>query len=484
MINLKTQTITGISWSALSQIVKQILSFIISVILARILSPGDFGLIGMVLVFTGFAQIFSEFGLGTALIQKQDLKENHLSSIFWINILIGIIITIFMILISPLLASFYHQYILKQIIIFIAPVFFISSVSIVQYSLFQKNLNFKTIAVIDLLSILLSGIIAVILAFSSYGIWSLVWQSLFFAFFQSFFSWIFSSWHPKLSFDIKALKELMNFSLNMLGFNTINYWARNLDNMLIGKYLGDGALGIYSRAYSLMMLPIIQISSVVSRVMFPALSSMQNDIEKIKKTYLKTIRSISLVTFPLMIGLMVMAKPFILSIYGEKWAGVIPILQVFCLIGMLQSIFTTVSLIYTSLGRADIMFKWSIFASFFIILSFIVGLQWGVMGVAYSYFFCIFFILWYPGWSIPGKLINLSFGEYLKNLSGTFFCSIAMGSITWFTGKLLPATWNSWSFLAIQSIACCLSYFILINIFKIKAYFDLLNIVKIYLSKK
>lgn len=478
MENLRNQTLSGLGWSGVAQVVRQLLQFIVSVILARLLSPEEFGLIGMIIVFTGFAGLFSELGLGAALIQKLDMDERHLNSVFWVNIGAGIILTGTIVGAAPLIASFYDEPALRPLTMLIALNFIIGSFNVVQNALLNKNMDFRRLAQIQITATSLAGIIGITMALTGFGVWSLVWQSLMLTTVSVVMMWWVSAWRPTLSFETGALKELLGFSSNLLGFHILNYWMRNLDNVLIGKFIGSSALGIYTRAYSLMLLPVSQISRVVSKVMFPALSTIQHDIERVKRIYLRSTRTIALVTFPLMIGLLVVAKPFIITVYGDKWREVIPILQIFCLTGIAQSIGTTVGWIYTSQGRTDIMLKWGIFSGIVRGIAFIIGLRWGVIGVAVAYVLSGYVILWYPSWTIPGRLINLRFSEMLRNLSTPFYCATAMGVLVWGLGFLLPFGWPEWAYLALQVSFGALVYILLIHFFKVQAYIETLELLK------
>ncbi|MBN2396502.1 MAG: MOP flippase family protein [Candidatus Atribacteria bacterium] len=473
--NLKNKIFSGLAWSGTGQIVQQATQFIIGVILARLLSPRDFGLIAMIIVFTGFAEIFKDLGLGSAIIQKKGLENDHLNSIFWVNIITGLLLTGVIIGLSEPIASFYNEPKLKKITIVISLNFFIASLSIVNRSILRKNMSFKQIANIQILAIIIPAMIAIIMALKGFGVWSLVFRSIISTSITTLLFWTYSPFQPTFSFNKDKIKELIGYSSNLLGFNLFNYWARNFDNLLIGKFISSAALGIYSRAYALMLLPITQLSMIVSQVMFPALSSIQDDNDRIKKIYLKATRCIALITFPLMTGLLVVSEPFILVIYGNKWSEVVPILQILCMIGLVQSVGTTVGWIYTSQGRTDIMLKWGIFAGIFRVFAFIIGLQWGVIGVASSYVISTSLLL-YPGWTIPGRLINMRFTEMLKNLSATIYCSTIMGLAVWALGFFILKGMSPLWILVIQITFGAFQYIVLIHILKVKAFKEVIEL--------
>ncbi|SFG36470.1 Membrane protein involved in the export of O-antigen and teichoic acid [Desulfotomaculum arcticum] len=478
MDNLRTRTLSGVAWSGAAQLIRQLLYFVISVILARLMSPREFGLIGMTTVFTGFAALFSDLGLGAALIQKSGIEERHLSTVFWINIAAGVVLTAVVIAAAPLIAMFYQEPALRLLTMAIAFNFVIGAFKVVHNALLQKAMDFRRLAKIEIAAVFISGSAATVAALSGFGVWSMVIQSLVLTVTSVVIMWLCSTWRPTWHYDTGALKELTGFSTSLLGFNVINYWIRNLDNVLIGKYISSTALGIYTRAYSLMLLPLTQISRVISLVMFPAMSAIQKDLSKTKEVYLRSTRIIALVTFPLMMGLLVVAEPFIATIYGNKWQGVIPVLKIFCLNGAMQSVGTTVGWIYTSQGRTDLMFKWSLFAGLIKGTSIIIGLRWGITGVAAAYVLSGCIVLWYPAWAIPGRLIGLSFGEMLKNLSGSFYCTVLMGIAVWVLGFMLPLNWRHWEYLLSQVCFGILIYLILLHAFNIKAYREIKELLR------
>lgn len=449
----------------------------ISVILARLLGPDDFGLIGMILVFTMFAQIFSDMGLAAALIQKPDIEQRHLNSVFWMNVLVGVLLAGALMAGAPLVASFYEEPALRLLTVIISLNFLSGSLVVVQKALLQKKMEFKKLAFVEVFSLLVAGGVSISMALKGFGVWSLVAKAMVTMNVSVLLMWGLSEWRPSFSVDKRAVKDLIGYGSNLLGFQVFNYWARNLDNILIGRFIGASALGIYSRAYSLMLLPISQVNTVITKVMFPALCLIQDDVDRTKRVYLSAVRAIALFTFPLMIGLLVVAKPFILLLYGEKWRGVIPLIQLLCLTGMPQSVATTVGWIYTAQGRTDIMFKWGVFASALVSMAFVIGLQWGVVGVAASYV-TVTYILIYPSYAVAGRLINLRFGEILKELSGILFCTAGMGMAVWCLGLFLPETWPHWAVLIVQVFSGATVYVSSVHLFNVAAYADLIGLLK------
>jgi len=466
---LRERTIAGLSWSAISQIVNQGFTIIISIVLARILGPEVYGLIGMIMVFTGFAAVFGDFGLGAAVIQRKDLEGRHLNAAFWTNVTMGTTLTLVMAALAPVVSWFYNEPALLALTMVIALKYIIDSLCVVQLALLNREMSFRKLAGIQIGSNVISGFMGLGMALYGMGPWSLVAQTLGASVMTLAWSWGLGNWRPRVSFEKRACKELFGFSAYVLGFDIVNYWARTLDQLLIGRFVGAGALGIYSRAYQLMLMPLTQVSRVVGRVMFPALSAIQDDKARVKGIYLKAISVIGLITFPMMTGLFAVSDHFILALLGDKWAEVIPILKIFCWVGLIQSISTTVGWIYTSQGRTGLFFTIGFVSMLILSLAFFIGVRWGVIGVAWSYGIANL-VLWYPIWGIPGRFINLSFSEMMRSLSPAFFCSLLMGAAIWGVGQLLPGGMAEWQNLAIQVPLGVMLYLTLIVKFRLAAW--------------
>jgi PST family polysaccharide transporter len=477
-MSLKKRTIAGIEWSVAARVLKTLLQFLIFVVLVRLLAPKDFGLMAMSMVFSGFVSIFSEIGFVAAIIQKLDINENHLSSVFWVNLFLGIILTLVLALLAPLISRFYKEPLLEPITVLISTTFFISSLNSIHKAILKRSMDFKKLAIAETLAILIAGSLAVVLALLNFGVWSLVWQSIATAIASVLIFWKVSNWRPQLKFDPKAIKDLFNFSKNLLGFNFFNYWSRNLDDLLIGKFIGTAALGIYTRAYGLMMMPINQIASTIGQVMFPSLSKIQNDRVRVKEIYLKTIGIIALVTFPFMTVLLMVSESFILAVFGSKWAEMIPILRIFCVIGLIQSIVSTVGWIYYSQGRTDLMFRWGIAAGTVGITSFTLGVWIGSVQAVASCYAVANILLLYHNFTIPGRLINMTFYDVIARVKGILGCAIIMALCVSFLGFLIPQGWPHWSKLIIQVPFGVVIYIVLIHSINLKTYSQVKELIR------
>jgi PST family polysaccharide transporter len=475
MSSLRERTFEGVSWSVVGKIGKQALNFGVEIFLIRLLSPREFGLVAMVVIFTGFARVLRDVGLGAAIVQYQDLTEKHRSSVFWVDFGAGLLLTGLFAGSSSLIAGFYAEPILIPLTIVLASQFFIGALSAVHRKLFQKTIDFRSLSLAEIGSTLLAGGTAITMALGGYGVWSLVAKYLINTVAATVVLWTLSSWRPHFLFSWEALRDLWRFSLNLLGQKSLNFWLRRLDDLLIGRYLGSDPLGLYTRAYKIMLVPLKSVSRVIGRVMFPALSSIQDDIPRVRRTYLRMTGAIALITFPLTLGLLATVEPFVIGILGEQWSGMIPILSVFCITSLWQSISTLNGNLYLSQGRTDIQFRVSMVMNPFIISGIVVGLQWGTIGVAVGYTVTSL-INGYVNFRYAGGIVGITYAKLLYHLSGIFACAASMSGAVYGLGHALPPEWPHWLRLLTQVPSGIIFYWALIHMFGVRAYQETCNL--------
>ncbi len=482
MDNYRQRVLSGVGWTGFNQVGLQAVWFVISVILARLLSPGQFGLLGMVTVITGFAGMFAGMGLDAALVQKESIRQDHLSSVFWVNVGAGFALTTLFMLCSPLLAAFYGEAILRPLTMVVATTFAIGSLQVVQSALMTRALDFRRLSIIGLASTGVSGASAIIMAWLGLGVWSLAFQRVIASAVNALLVWRSSTWRPQFQFNRTFVRGIIGFSGNLTATRALNYWVRNLDNLLIGRVLGTGALGIYSRAYGLMMFPVTNISSAISTVMFPSLCIIQKDKERVKGMYLRLTRSVALVSFPLMLGLLFCAENFVIGIFGRQWAEAIPIVQIFSVSGIVQSIVALSGNLFLCQGRADLAFRIGLFLKLVPIAGIIIGLKWGIIGVAIGLVVASF-INAYPNLFFAGRLVSLSVSEIVRSVSGSCICGLTMAGAVGGLGLSLPSEWSHGARLAVQVPFGLIIYWALIHIFRLKAYAEALELFREYVKR-
>ena len=474
---LEGRTVSAVGWSAGGQAVSQLIHFALSLFLTRLLLPEDFGLVGMTAVFIGLAAVFAESGLGAALVQREEVEERHLATVFWAQLAAGVLVAAVVAAASPLVAAFYREPRAALVMVVTSANFLLAGIGPVQRAILTRTLRFRPFAIIEAVSLLISGGVAIALALLGAGPWAIVVKGLVSNLVTSGGLMIAVRWRPVGGFDRQAFNELFGFSRNLIGFKLINYGIRNVDNLLVGRFLGARALGIYLRGYGILLLPSRQISRVIGNVMFSSLARLQSDPARVKRAYLKTISVIALVAMPAMAGLAVVTEEAVLVLFGPKWEDAVPLIRLFCLSGILESVGTTTGWLFQSQGRTDLLFRWGIFASVFPLAGIAIGVAQGtVFAVALGYVVGSWLLL-YPVFSVPGRLIGMSFADVVRALSGVIGVTALMAAAAWSVGLLIPSSWGPASLLLIRSVVGASAYALLLALFRPSPYRDLRRIV-------
>ncbi len=437
-MSLKQKVLSGTKWVTLTNLFKQLLGIVSLVIFARLLTPDDFGVYAILMIFTGFLSMFTDMGTSAALIHIEKPSDKLLSSVFYFNVFIGLILFIVLILLAVPIAEFFDAPKVKEFLPILAINFIIASFGVVQKALYEKSMNFKTITIIESISVLVALIIGIGSALYGLGVFSLIVQTLSGTLLMVILIWTSSKWRPIRYFSMTEIKSIWPYTAHLSSFNIINYFARNADNFLIGKFLGSSALGVYSLAYKIMLYPLQNISHVLIRILFPAFSEIQNDNKKFKKAYLRVVFFIALVSFPIMTGLMATADILVDVLFGNKWEGLAVILIILAPVGMMQSIVTTVGSIFMAKGNTKEMFKIGTVNSVVTVASFMIGILFGIEGVAYSYLLANLVML-YPNLFIAWRQIGLSVMEGIKVIMPIFILSSIMAATVFMFGKILHA---------------------------------------------
>jgi PST family polysaccharide transporter len=424
----KNSVFSGVRWTSIGNVAKQIIRFGVSIILARLLSPNDFGLLAMALVVMNFLDVFKTLGTRTALIRAKEISDELLSSVFFFNGSIGLLIFIGLFFFSPVIGWIYQDPKVSQIIGIMGLIFLITSFDAVPLALLNRQMYFRTIVGIELFGSITYGVVSILLAFAGWKVWALVFGSMARSFMHTILSFIFSEWSPKLFFKWSEINKIRRFSSFLTLDQTLHYFVQNSDTFIIGRFLGSVSLGYYDLAFRLFRYPVSSISGSLRRVLLPAFSKKQDDNNILCDKFVRACSSISLITFPLMIGICVLASPFVNTILGQKWEASIPLIMILSPAGTVFSISSVTGIIYTTKGRTDLLFYWNLFSSTIIISSFLVGLIWGITGVATAYAISSI-LLAYPSFAIPFKLIDLSVIKFFRSLRPYFGASVLMGLV-------------------------------------------------------
>lgn len=469
-VGLKDKTLGSVLWSALGRISQQGLGLLVAMVLSRLLLPEAFGLIAMLTVVIGFASIFADSGLGAALIQRSEISDNHIKTSLTLNVSIGLLLSILLFASAPALAQFYSAPQLEPLARVLSISFILSSLGIVPRALATRQFKFRLLARADIISAAVSGTIAIAMAMQGAGVWSLVALTLTMELLRSSLLWWWCEWPVRLGFEWVEAKELFGFSLGLLGFNSINYWSRNADNLLIGRMISADALGLYSRAYMLMMLPLSQITSILSTVMFPVFSSIKHQPQRIASAYARAVGMVTFLAFPVSLGMFVIADPLIPILFGEQWTGAVSTLRILCWVSLIQVMANPTGWIFTSLGKTGIMFGWGVFSSIAIVGAIAIGASFGsISAVAWSYLIvnCLLFV---PLYTIIMRIIDLSWHKLFGAVHRSLWSALIMAAVVYLLGRALPADWPS---LVLMSLMICVggaAYLMLAIVFRVEAY--------------
>lgn len=419
--------IAGVRWNAIGQVLSQVTRFGVSIVLARLLTPADFGLLAMVTAITGFLGIFQSLGTIGVIIQTKELPSELLNSLYVVNLSVGVLLAAFLALGGPVVAWVYGNPEVTVIAQVLGVNFIISSFGLVPMALLNRTMRFDRLVQIEFVAAMTQSVVAVLLAANGWKVWALVAGTLTQS---SIFALLCRSSAVQLQFRFhwSEVKKVMRFGFSLMGSHIIDHWVANADKLIIGRFLGATSLGFYSLAWSLYTMPVTSITSLLNRVMFPALSRIQDDDPQLRDMLLRASAGIAFLTFPLMAGLCVLAYPFVISVFGEKWAAIVPVLTIFCPLGIVHSVTGMNGNLLLAKGRSDLLFKWNLGLGVVTILSFFVGLPWGTVGVAAAYGVAMV-PLACVGCLITFRLVHLSFGDWLVNLRGYAVAAAIMAGV-------------------------------------------------------
>jgi O-antigen/teichoic acid export membrane protein len=372
----------------------------------------------MAAVALAFVTPLNEMGMGAALVQRKDLSPAHAGSVFWFQVGLTLSAAIALALAAPLIAAFFARDDLAPLLRALCCTLPLGAMAAAPQALLLRRLRFGHVAFVETFALAASGALAVGLALAGWGVWSLVAQSVAGAVFTAALMLPLSGFNPLSPAARPAwarLRELARFSAPLTGYQILNFFSRNLDDVLIGRFLGAQALGYYGMAYRIMMFPLQKVSGIVGRVSFPTFASMGDDVARIRPVYLKSVQYIALLTFPLMAAVMVTAPELTRAAFGPQWAPVAPLVRVLALAGMAGAVGTTVGSLFLARGRSGLMLAWEVIASCVYILAIVAGLWWGLMGVAVAYT-AASLALWPISHAVANRLIDLRMGPFLRAL--------------------------------------------------------------------
>jgi len=475
MRTLKQKTINGMFWSVGERLSEQIALMITSIILARLLQPSDFGLLGMLSIFTAVAQSVIDSGFGTALIQKKDADQTDASSIFYFNLILGFILAGSMFFAAPLIARFFDQTILIPITRVISFNLIITSFSLVQISLLTKEMRFRTQMKVGLISVILSGVLGIFMAYFGMGVWSLVVQALSRYLIRGILLWFFSSWRPSPIFSFNSLASMFSYGSRLLLSGLLDTSFNNIYQTIIGKLFSVTNLGYYAKAQTLQTAATRATSTSLGSVTFAALAPYQDNDKVLKDSYKKTIRLSLYLHFPIMIGLIAIAGPLIPFLLTEKWVPAIKYFQLLCIVGLLTPLIYFNQNIMKIKGRTDLFFRTNLISKLIILVTILITYRWGILALLFGQIFSTF-VTYLIISHFSNELIGYSQLEQVKDFLPLLFKSIIMGAMIFLSGLIIPD--NKIFDLFIRTTTGILVYTIISLLSNSEEFYEILDIIK------
>jgi len=434
--NYRASILSGTRWTAAQQVGSQVVQMGVMVILARLLAPEDFGLLAMAMAVTRFLEVFKTLGTRAAIIQRKDLSRELLSSLFFLNCFFGILLSTLVAVAAPGVAWLYGDPRVGNILRVVGITFAITSSGLVHMALLNRAMRFERLAIIGWIETLSSGAVSISLAYAGWGVWALVAGNIARAVANTVMAWVFSPWCPRLCFHWSEVTKVARFSLFLSAYDVYLYFSRNVIIFVIGRFLGATPLGYYSIATRLFKYPLDLIMGSLRTVLFPALSSIQDDPALIRRTYLRACGGISLLILPMMAGACALASPFTLVVLGEQWIPAIPLILILAAVAPLNGLSSTVGILYMVKGRTDWLFYWQLANGTLRVLASIAGLPWGILGVTAGYGMASL-VLAYPAFAIPFRLVGLKVSGLLRALAPYLGVTAAMMFLVLVTRALL-----------------------------------------------
>lgn len=429
--SLKKKTVKGVAWTSLNQVLNMGLGFVIGVILARLLSPSDYGLLAMIAVFNAIAFAFLDSGFGNALIRKPDLTEDDNTTAFFFNLVAGVVLFGIIWVIAPWVSAFYDKPILTPLLRAEGSLLIVSSFKIVQNTQLTRALNFKAKMIIRVVSNILGGASGIISAYCGLGVWALVVMHVADAIISLILLWIISPWRPRGRWNKQSFNYLWGYGSKLLASGLLDTIYNNIYPIVIGKFYSAADLGQYSRAQGYASMPSTSLTGVIQQVTFPVLSQIQDDDQRLGNNYRRMLRFTVFIVFPIMIGMAALAHPLVISLVTDKWAQCVPYLQIICFSSMWYPVHAINLNLLQVKGRSDLFLRLEIIKKALITVVVFVCVPFGIIGICCGSVFtslaCLAINTYYTG-----KLINVGFVRQMMDMTPTLLASLAMGAVVYF----------------------------------------------------
>lgn len=429
MNQLAKKTASGAIINISVTVTKNLGQFLLVIpILARILTPEQFGLLAMAMTLVGFLTMFNDLGISAALVRAEKPSAAFWSSAFWINIGFGTAMTIAAYFAAPWVAAFFGEPQVEDLVRIMSCVLMLHCTFLVPMAWLQRNYKFQTIAVIDLAAIFLSSAAAIYLALNGYGVWALAWQQIILYAVKALAGLLVHGAPIRLTFDWATIRAVLPFSMGLTGTAFVRFINRNTDNVLIGRFLGADALGFYSRAYLMMRMPIKTLSSGLNFALYPAFSAVQADTRQLSVAYVKSLAILSALVLPMMTGLALVVVPFVDVLFGSQWDPVAPVLRILAFVGLLQSVASSANEMFKARGRSGVLLRWSLIRAVGFIIAFSIGVYVGNLEAMAAAYLIANVVLLVPFQYEVARELDLTVSALLAALRPQFVSTLIMAA--------------------------------------------------------
>lgn len=439
MTTLRSKTISGMFWSLLQNIGGRGISFIATVILARLLTPQIFGLIGMLAIFLHVSQVLVIAGFNEALIRKKETDNEDYSSVFWLNLVVSLLIYSVLFFAAPFIADFYRQPILIQLTRVLSLVFIINAFSYVQEARLRREMRFKTLSIIHLPAVVLAGLTGILMALLGYGVWSLVVMELVSQLVYTIQIWIYTGWRPFFTFNSAKAKDLFSFGGKLMISGILSSIYKNIYLVIIGKFFPLSSVGYYQTASKVVNTPSTTLSNALNSVAFSTFSSIQDDNKRLKEGYKRIIKQVLFWMCPAFVLAAVLAVPLFRFVFTEKWLPAVPFFRILCIVGILYPLNVYNLSIVNVKGRSDIFLKLEIIKKIFTTIGIVVAIPLGIWALlvlqAISAVFAYFLNSFYSG-----RFIQYNVLEQVKDITPTLLLSIGVGGVVFLADQVLKSS--------------------------------------------
>ena len=446
----------GAVWAVGARVVSQFVQFVGTIVTARLLLPSDFGVLAVVLPVLAFGGIFNNLGLGASVIHTEWVTEKLLSTVFWLHTAVSVTLTVLVAAIAVPLGRFFDIPQLPPVLA-VAALIFVCARGLVPTALLERALRFKQIAVVETVSAVLGMAATVGAALAGAGAYSLVAGPLVSEAARSVGAYAVVRWRPRARPDLASLRSVWSYTRGITGFSLLNFWSRNADNLLLARFVDLTALGFYNRAYSLMRLPVYQVNTAMSRVLFPAITRLRDDRPRLGRAWLRALSAAAVLAAPVGIGMAVAAPALVEVLLGRRWLGMVDVLQLLALAALPQTLSTTFGGLLRATGATDKLFRLGLITSGLSLTAIVIGLPWGTVGVAAA-LTVKFYLEVLIGLRPCLAEAALRWRDVVRALRGVWIASVLLGVAGLAVRLAVGESWPAWQVLLAQTAACGVAY--------------------------